>query len=408
MRLPRFEVFGLPGMPEIRPGDDLVEVLTSALTDTPPADGDILLVTSKIVSKSEGRIRTIDRDDAIDAEAVRTVSEWTTPNGRTRIVETRHGFVMAAAGVDASNVDHGTVALLPLDPNASARALRDGLSRRFGTRMGVVVTDTAGRTWRNGVVDFAVGAAGVQAVDDLRGQRDRYGNDLGVTVVAVADELAAASELVRTKLSEVPVAVVRGLEHLLLEPGEPDTGAAPLVRPSVDDRFRLGTPEAMRAAVRTRPSARRFEPRAVDRAAVHRAVAAAMTAASPAVRDAVRFIVVESEARRTALVEAMGDVPDDRRGTLRSAPCVIVPCLIAEDPGVSQSLSAAVEGLRVALGADGIASAWWLPEPALCSATATLDLPDHWSPAGAIAAGYAAEVEDQPAPVDITDLVSWR
>src|SRR5690606_25081597 len=140
-------IVGVPGMPEVRPGDDLVGLLAAGLADGAIhlADGDIVVVTSKIVSKAEGRVRAgVDREEAIDAESVRTVAEWTTPNGRTRIAETRHGFVMAAAGVDASSVEPGSVVLLPLDPDASARALREGLRQRFGAQVGVVVTDTAG------------------------------------------------------------------------------------------------------------------------------------------------------------------------------------------------------------------------------------------------------------------------
>ncbi|MFW6203379.1 MAG: coenzyme F420-0:L-glutamate ligase, partial [Actinomycetota bacterium] len=250
-----FTVTGVPGLPEIEPGADLAGLIAAAAPDL--RDGDVLAVTSKIVSKAEGRVRTgVDRDDAIDAETVRVVSEWTTPRGRTRVAQTRHGFVLAAAGVDASNVAPGTVALLPEDPDGSARRLRRGLRERLGVAVGVVVTDTAGRPWRDGVVDFAVGAAGVVARDDLRGQRDGYGNELGVTVVAQADEIAAATELVRSKLAGVPVAVVRGLDHLVTAGDGP--GAGVLIRTAEEDRFRLGTPEAMRAAVLARRDVRAF------------------------------------------------------------------------------------------------------------------------------------------------------
>lgn len=419
----RFEVFGLPGIPEVRPGDDLVELLATASGSGPTAsgsgsaalaDGDIVVVTSKIVSKAEGRIRAgTDRDDAIDDETVRVVSEWTTPHGRTRIAETRHGFVMAAAGVDASNVTPGSVVLLPVDPDASARRLRDGLRDRLGVRVGVVVTDTAGRVWRNGVTDFAVGSAGVRSVDDLRGSTDSYGNDLGVTVVAVVDELAAASELVRTKLSGVPVAVVRGLSHLLLDPSDDDRGAGALVRPSAEDRFRLGTPEAMREAVLARRTAAEFTPEPVDPATVRQAVTAALTAPrpdQPAARDAEpavsgaeppadgppwRFALLESAAARHRLTGALNGSE-----LLRSAPYVVVPCLL-DGSDALLGLGATVQNLLIALGAEGLASVWLFPDPA--PSAAALGLPAGWTPMGAVAIGHAAAAPLAP-PAAVGDL----
>lgn len=399
----RYEAFGLPGIPEVRPGDDLVDVLATALESAPPGDalrdGDIVVVTSKIVSKAEGRIVAgIDRDAAIDAEAVRTISEWTTPRGRTRIVETRHGFVMAAAGVDASNVELGSIVLLPVDPDGSARRLRDGLAARFGVRVGVVVTDTAGRVWRNGVTDFAVGSAGIRAVDDLRGTVDPYGNDLGVTVVALADELAAASELVRAKLSGMPVAVVRGLPHLLLEPGEDDGGIAALIRSSAEDRFRLGTPEAMRSAVLARRTASSFTSAAVDGAVVRQAVAAAFSAPWPVDTPPWRFVLLESDGARRRLTSAL-----DGAGMLRTAPYVVIPCLV-DGSDALLGLGAAVENLLIALGAEGLASAWLFPDPALSAATAELDLPAGWTPIGAVAIGHAAEPAADHPPVDVATV----
>lgn len=257
------EVWGVPGIPEVRPGDDLAALVATALSgsaavadsDAGPADsgaavrdGDVVVVTSKVVSKAEGRLlRAVDRDDAVDAETVDVVAEWHNAQGRTRVARTRHGLVLAAAGVDASNVEAGTVALLPEDPDGSARALRRGLRERLGVSVGVVVTDTAGRPWREGLVDLAIGAAGLRVLDDLRGRIDPYGHVLEVTVVAVADEVAAASELVRGKLARVPVALVRGLAHLVTAADGP--GAAALVRRRADDRFALGTREAVAAAV---------------------------------------------------------------------------------------------------------------------------------------------------------------
>jgi coenzyme F420-0:L-glutamate ligase/coenzyme F420-1:gamma-L-glutamate ligase len=241
----RLCVEGVTGLPEVRPGDDLAALLTAACPDL--QDGDVVVVTSKVVSKAEGRVRPVarsgDRDEAVAAETRRVVASWTTPRGTTSVVATRHGFVMAAAGVDASNTEPGTVVLLPEDPDESARRLRRGLADRLGVQVAVVVSDTFGRPWRVGQTDLAVGAAGIDVVDDLRGRHDGFGNALGVTVVAVADELAAAADLVKGKLSGVPAAVVRGLGHLVTADDGP--GARALVRPVEEDMFSLGTREAL-------------------------------------------------------------------------------------------------------------------------------------------------------------------
>jgi coenzyme F420-0:L-glutamate ligase/coenzyme F420-1:gamma-L-glutamate ligase len=238
------------GLPEVVPGDDLVDLLARALTGvdlgagpTPLADGDVVVVTSKIVSKAEGRVLAAsDREQAISDETVRVVASREHPGGVTRIVENRLGLVMAAAGVDASNTPEGTVLLLPEDPDASARALRAGLARRLGVRIAVVITDTAGRPWRQGQTDIAIGAAGLVVLDDLRGTTDTHGRRLDVTAAAVADEVAAAAELVKGKIAGRPVAVVRGLAHLVTDDDGP--GARVLVRTGPDDMFSLGTAEA--------------------------------------------------------------------------------------------------------------------------------------------------------------------
>ncbi|QCB95350.1 coenzyme F420-0:L-glutamate ligase [Cellulomonas shaoxiangyii] len=243
-------VWAPDGVPEVVPGDDLVALLTAALrtdADAEPshalADGDVLVVTSKVVSKAEGRVVAADdRERAITDETVRVVATREHPGGVTRIVENHLGLVMAAAGVDASNTPEGTVLLLPVDPDASARALRAGLAAAFGVRIGVLVTDTAGRPWRQGVTDLAIGAAGVQVLDDLRGQLDTFGRPLTMTVAAVADEVASAAELVKGKASGRPVAVVRGLGHVVTDDDGP--GARLLVRTGPDDMFHQGSAEA--------------------------------------------------------------------------------------------------------------------------------------------------------------------
>jgi coenzyme F420-0:L-glutamate ligase len=236
-------VLPVPGLPDFRPGDDLAGALAAAAPWL--ADGDVVVVTSKAVSKVEGRLvpapvepaaREAARQAAVEGETVRVVAA----RGRTRIVETPQGLVLAAAGVDASNVRSGELALLPVDPDASARRLRDDLKAALGVTVAVVVSDTMGRPWRTGVVDVAIGAAGVRAVEDLRGATDTHGMRLEMTEVAVADELAAAAELAKGKLSAVPVAVVRGLS-----PVDDPRGARALLRRPADDLFRLGTAEAV-------------------------------------------------------------------------------------------------------------------------------------------------------------------
>ena len=241
---PAFSVFALLGLPEFRPGDDLAGILGDALAGV-AEDGDIVAVTSKIVSKAEGRIvEAGDREEAITAETVRVVAERSHADGSgtTRIVENRQGLVMAAAGVDASNAPDGHVLLLPEDPDRSARHLAEALRDRLGIRLGVILTDTLGRPWREGQTDAAIGAAGVVVLQELAGTLDGNGRPLAVTAPAIADELAAAAELVKGKSTGQPVAVIRGLGHLVTDLDAP--GARALIRPSERDMFRQGSREA--------------------------------------------------------------------------------------------------------------------------------------------------------------------
>ena len=314
-------VLPVRGLPDFRPGDDLAAAIAAAAPWI--EDGDVVVVTSKVVSKVEGRLlpapvdpaaREAARQRAVAAETVRVVAT----RGRTRIVETSQGLVLAAAGVDASNVRAGELALLPVDPDASARALRDELKSALGRTVAVVVSDTMGRPWRTGVVDVAIGAAGVRAVEDLRGATDTHGLRLEMTEVAVADELAAAAELAKGKLSGVPVAVVRGLS-----PVDDPRGARALLRPSVDDLFRLGTAEAVEEG-RRQALAGMADPPAVHRDATavlagyddpeldQRSLATAMLAFLEARPDGTSrscrpghltatTVVLDAEARRTLL-----------------------------------------------------------------------------------------------------------
>lgn len=233
------------GVPEITAGDDLGAIVLAAFGDDELADGDILVVTSKVVSKAEGRVVEGDRERWIDVETMRLVAR----RGLTRIVRNRLGLTMAAAGVDASNVTAGTTVLLPEDPDASARTLRTTVAERAGVNVGVLVTDTAGRAWREGQTDIAIGAAGVVVLESFVGRVDAHGNELAVTAPAVADEIASAVELAQGKLGARPCAVLRGRPDLVLPPGEHGTGASALIREEGADLFGYGAREAVVRAV---------------------------------------------------------------------------------------------------------------------------------------------------------------
>ncbi|MFF7633757.1 coenzyme F420-0:L-glutamate ligase [Kitasatospora sp. NPDC008050] len=410
------------GMPEIEQGADLGELIVKGLE---LRSGDVVVVTSKIVSKAEGRLmRADDREAAIDAEAVRVVAR----RGRTRIVQNRQGLVMAAAGVDASNTAPGTILLLPLDPDGSARRIRARIQELTGHQVGVLITDTFGRPWRNGLTDVAIGAAGVSVVEDHRGRTDSHGNELALTVTATADELAAAADLVKGKATGTPVAVVRGLPEALTEAD--GAGVSPLIRSLEDDMFRYGTSEAMRAAVTMRRTVREFSTEPVHPQAIRRAVAAAVTAPAPHHTMPWRFVLLETAQARTALLDAMLaawqrdlrelDGWDEARiarrtargDVLRNAPYLVVPCLVmagshdypdarragAEREMFTVAIGAAVQNLLVTLAGEGYGTAW-VSSTMFCRDTVreVLELPAGWDPMGAVAVGRPAAVpQDRP------------
>jgi coenzyme F420-0:L-glutamate ligase/coenzyme F420-1:gamma-L-glutamate ligase len=436
------ELLPVPGLPEFHTGDDLPGAIAAAAPWL--RDGDVVVVTSKVVSKCEGRIvaapadpeeRDALRRKLIDGEAVRVLAR----KGKTLITENAIGLIQAAAGVDGSNVGSTELALLPVDPDASAAALRSGLAERLGVRVGVVITDTMGRAWRNGQTDAAIGAAGLPVLYGYAGARDVHGNELVVTEVAVADEIAAAADLVKGKLTGIPVAVVRGLTL-------PDDGstAHALLRPGEDDLFWLGTEEAIQLgrtqAQLLRRSVRRFSAEPVEPELVEASVAEALTAPAPHHTRPVRFVWLQNQDTRRRLLDRMADRwradltgdgrPADaverrvaRGRILYDAPELVVPFLVpdgahsypdthrraAEHTMFTVAAGAAVQGLLVALAVRGVGSCWigsTIFAPDLVRAE--LELPDDWEPLGAIAIGYPDEPSGPRGPASTDGLLVRR
>jgi len=405
------------------------------------------VVTSKAVSKCEGRLVQAPRDPEerdrlrrtlVRNEAVRVLAR----KGRTLITENRLGIIQAAAGVDGSNVDSGELALLPSDPDASAAALRTALRERLGVEVAVVITDTMGRAWRNGQTDAAVGAAGLTVLHSYAGTIDRQGNELLVTEVAIADEVAAAADLVKGKLTGMPVAVVRGLAHL--GTADDDATARQLLRPGDDDLFWLGTAEALemgrRQAQLLRRSVRLFAAEPVPPDLVTEAVAEALTAPAPHHTRPVRFVWLQTPATRTRLLDRMqdrwrADLTGDGRAAdaverrvargriLYDAPEVVIPFLVpdgahtypdqartdAEHTMFTVAAGAAVQALLVALAVRGLGSCWIGSTIfAAEQVRAELDLPTEWEPLGAVAIGYPTEPAGARDPAEVADLLIRR
>jgi coenzyme F420-0:L-glutamate ligase/coenzyme F420-1:gamma-L-glutamate ligase len=436
------EILPVAGLPEFRPGDDLSAALATAAPWL--RDGDVAVVTSKVVSKCEGRLVPAPHDaeerdrlrrKLVDDEAVRVLAR----KGRTLITENRLGLVQAAAGVDGSNVGSDELALLPVDPDASAAVLRAGLRERLGVDVAVVITDTMGRAWRNGQIDAAVGAAGLAVLHSYSGAVDRYGNELVVTEIAIADEIAAAADLVKGKLTAMPVAVVRGLtQNITADDG---TTARDLLRPGDEDLFWLGTAEALEMgreqAQLLRRSVRRFSDEPVPPDLVEAAVAEALTAPAPHHTRPVRFVWLQTPSIRTRLLDRMKDkwrldLAGDGRPAdaverrvahgqiLYDAPEVVIPMLVpdgahsypdaartdGEHTMFTVAVGAAVQALLVALAVRGLGSCW-IGSTIFAAdlVRAELELPADWEPLGAIAVGYPAEPAGLRDPSAIADLL---
>ena len=311
---PQVAVLPLTGLGEVREGADLAALLAGALAPLAPREGDVLCVSTKIVSKALGlRVSPEERDAAIERVAVRTVARRLHTRVVTSVVQIPSGPVMAAAGVDGSNAPDGPL-LLPEDPDSCARELREGLVAYLGVAIGVVLTDTSSRIWRVGVSDIALGAAGVSSLEDLRGGVDADGRPLNVTVRNLADELAAAADLVKGKASGIPAALVRGV------PGATgvDVPARELSRTGADDWFRRPSLESVWAALGLAPEQEpiaRMSPepaeervaRALEVAALPRPGAAPFRSRAAAVRDrsgSTHIVVERADASAAALSDA--------------------------------------------------------------------------------------------------------
>jgi coenzyme F420-0:L-glutamate ligase / coenzyme F420-1:gamma-L-glutamate ligase len=394
-------VVPLRGMPEVRPGDDLARLLLEAVARAGLvlADGDVLAVTSKVVAKAEGRLVPLPGDPAgrervlretVAGETARVVAR----RGRLVIAETRTGLVGANALVDASNAGGDQLVLLPADPDASAARLRDALAAACGHDVAVVVTDTLGRPWRLGQTDVAVGLAGMGALDDWRGRADGDGRPLEVTEVAVADEVAAAADLVKGKASRVPAALLRGVPR-----PEGDGGARDLVRAPIDDLFRTaGTAEDLLGFLEGPPLPAAFRPGPVEQAALDRAVAAAGAAALPEGRR-LRVAPVPAAARAACLAACSPTPPAVPTAPVLLA-CTLGPAAGGKAPaaapipdrtqpagGTLLAAGGAVRTLVLALHALGLAATF---EPAGAGLAAALDLEPGCWPLGLLAAGRPA------------------
>lgn len=437
----RVEVVALPTEHRFRPGDDLAAALLEAASAAGVAlrDGDVVCVASKVVSLVEGQLVPLpavdEPKDARRAVAREHAAEIVAESPWVLVTRTKHGFVAANGGVDASNLGVDEALLLPDDADASAADLRNAIAERDGTDIGVVVTDTFGRPWRLGQTDVALGVAGTAAIRDERGATDLHGRPLEVTEAAVADEVAGAADLVRTKASGTPFVLVRGLPR-----GEEGVGAD-LVRPLEQDLFAFGGPTATERSVAARRTVRRFDAeRPVPPEVLERAVAAAVTAPAPHHTKPWRFLRLQRPTR-SGLLDAMAqrwhaDLASDgvdpqvierRIATsdriLRTAPELLVPFVtldgaheypderrsVAERDMFMLSGGAALANLQVVLAAHGVGAAW-ISSTLFCPSTVrgSLELPGSWQPLGMLAIGYPEEPPEPRGTVAAADFLLER
>ncbi len=380
----RVELIALPGVPEVTPGADLTTLVVEGCERAGFAlrDRDVVCIAQKAVSKAEGALIELPpgvdvataRRELARREALRVVAE----TANVLVVETRHGFVCANAGVDASNLPQGIVSLLPPDPDASAQRIAAGLRLATGKAVGVVISDTFGRPWRMGQTDVALGVAGIAALRDERGGRDRFGRPLEVTVVAVADELAAAADIVRRKADGVPFVIIRGGEIL----PDPHGSARPLVRPAADDLFRWGLPQAVLEGLSAVDEPKSFGPGPV---AVESLNAALCTVGEDP--DKTRILRVPATASHAVIATLDGGEP------LASAPAMVLICLVDAPKAGSErdarvlAAGGAAARLRVAVAALGYSSAWRPIGTASADVSAFLDLEPEDEPFGVVGVG---------------------
>lgn len=429
----KISIIALPTATHFQAGDSLVDAIDDALRAAKETlqPYDVLLITSKVVSLTENAVVTRPQGDLTQArrdQARRDADSIVADSPHVLVTRTHHGFVAANGGIDASNMADGTkLLLLPHDPDGSAASLREAIQTRHGVPTAVIITDTFGRAWRMGQTDVALGVSGISALRDERGQSDLYGHTLDVTEAAVADALAGASDLVRTKASGTPFVLVRGVDPALFADTKNREGAT-LVRPADRDLFRFGGPTAVEEGLGARRTVRQFEKnRLVDEQVLTKAVEAALSVSAPHHATPWQFVQLTDTTRDLLLTRmaalwqhdlARDGVSDttiaarreksDR--VLRDAPTLLAAFVSldgahtypdrrrsrAEQNLFLLSGGAAIQNFQVTLSAHGAASAW-LSAPLFCTDVVRLTLrtPATWYPVGFLACGYPVT---RPAP----------
>ncbi|MEX0832004.1 MAG: coenzyme F420-0:L-glutamate ligase [Nitriliruptoraceae bacterium] len=438
-------IIPIPSAHRFGVGDDIVDELATALSTATQQlrDGDIVCVVSKVVSLSEGQLVAIAGDDARQSRrdlARSQASMIVADTPGVLVTRTPHGFVLANGGIDASNVDDGHALLLPVDADQSAHRLRRVIAEHLGVNVAVVITDSFGRPWRHGQLDTAIGAAGLATLRDERGGTDLDGRPLEVTMAALVDAVAAASDLVRSKASGTPFVILRGLAPQVAgRSGQPDGVVATIVRPIEEDLFAHGGPTAADHAIRARRTVRSYDATAaVPDDAIAAAIAAAVTAPAPHHTKPWRFVRLDGDVR-SDLLDAMEqqwrrDLSDDgveqaaieRRISrsdelLRTAP-VLLAAFVALDGAQKYSdirrsqaerdlfvlsAGAALANAQIALAARGLGAAW-LSTTAFCPQVSrrVLDLPESWQSVGMLTIGWPAGPAQPREPVDISEFLA--